>query len=247
MLIIETNVKQRAGPMWAAWESAVARVYSRRVDEMNEKKRQEEEQARLQKEKEEKERLEKEKEERERVLREAEELVRQVQREREREKEREEATPRPGSPIPLPALTSSGGVTVKQEEVESSIHGSGYFFIPPSTKATPFSPFNDSTNLSAPPTPGGIPRSQFKSVPRTPGELPSPRPSPSPPSSPHISRRVPVGMGTQEGFRPFAVSTAQGQSPYVNGHANGYFAKGTAAEEEGEVVVERIRARSVSC
>ncbi|TEB38104.1 hypothetical protein FA13DRAFT_1681484 [Coprinellus micaceus] len=252
-LIIENNLKQRAGPLKTAWEAAVRRVWRGRVDEVGEREAREV-------------RERDEWEQERRVQREEEEYEGAKERDRER-------TPTPTSPVPLPSLnpltpapslSNVNGVIIKQEEADFAtlpplpkspspgLDLPSTPTHPPTTPPNPTHPhhlhryvsrspfrssrFNSTTtpfstplpSAYSPSTPGstgtGIttPRSKLKSVPRTPGELPSPRPSPSPPPSP-FPRRGGVGVG-------------------------GYFAKGTAYEEEEmERSAERIRARSLSC
>lgn len=122
--------------------------------------------------------------------------------------------------IPMPRTGTSTPIRVKQEEQEedtAALLGSSPFI---------------------PSTPQNIPRDKLKSVPRTPGELPSPRPSPSPPPSMILVK------GRSPAYRSFAYSTARG-----------YFARGTLQEVEEEASEELqskeaggyIRARSLSC
>jgi hypothetical protein len=124
--------------------------------------------------------------------------------------------------VPIPHTGTSTPVRVKLEEQEEDIAAL-------LGRSSPFIPS----------TPQNIPRDKLKSVPRTPGELPSPRPSPSPPPPSMI-----LVKGRSPAYRSFAYSAARG-----------YFARGTLHEVEEEAAEEQqskdaagyIRARSLSC
>jgi hypothetical protein len=221
-LIVETNVKQGAGPLKTAWEVAVGRAYKRVMEEQQ--RRQQEE-------------IEQERE----VLR---------SHSLSRETTPTPSTPsRAGLPpqtTPTPASSTSASasfVKVKLEEDEGfmSLTESGYSMI--SSSATPSKPKLESLDNqplpSTPSVPAAIPRSLYKSIPRTPGELPSPRPSPSPPpGSPSLKGKKKAGFASMTPFPPIA------------GGGGGYFAKGTAQGEGSEEMLEqyeRMRARSLSC
>lgn len=221
-LIVENNLKQGAGPLKTAWEAAVKRVWRQRVEaaEVEAARAAQEQEQQVQ--------------------------AQESAKDKEMTPTPSSPIPLPPLVNPLtPAPSLSNIVTIKQEEVDMSLlplpkspspdllppsaprhspvhRSSPYFrssrFNSTSTAfSTPLTAFQPSTTPLGSPAVTGIPRSMFKSVPRTPGELPSPRPSPSPPPSPFPKKTL----------------------------VTGYFAKRTEDDDGGSV--ERIRARSLSC